>query len=65
MHNVWTDCVEKYVTFDLKKILSDGLEEIVSYYCHLTDLTAVMYAYHTEFSITANYPKVYGELFQD
>jgi len=50
--------VEKDVTLELKKILSDGLEEIASHYRVSTDLTAVMYANH------ANYPKGNGELFQ-
>ena len=46
MHNVWMGGVENYITSELKRILSDGIEEITSHHCVSTDLRAIMYAYH-------------------
>ena len=65
MHNVWMGSVEKDVTSESKIILSDGLEEIESHYCVSTDLIAVMFASHEEFSLAVNYPKGHREIFHD
>ena len=65
LRNVWINGVTIAVNKFMSEYLADHLEEISSFLRVLPDLAHVICAFHKEFSLTANYPKVHGENFRD
>ena len=65
VRNVIIKGAAKAVSSFLSTFLQDNLEEISSWLRVSPDLANVIYAYHKEFSLTANYPKGHGELFRE
>ena len=60
LRNVWINGVAKSVDKFMSDYLEESLEEISSFLRVSPDLAHVIRAFHKEFSLTANYPRVMG-----
>ena len=64
LRNVWINGVAKAVNKYMTEFLNKILDDISSFLRVSPDLAHFIRAFHKEFSITANYPKVHGEQFR-
>ena len=64
LRNVWINGVAKAVNKYMTEFLNESIDYISSYLRVSPDLAHVIRAFHKEFSLSANYPKVHDEHFR-